>query len=345
MSEGAGAGSSRGMGRRTRSKRRTIPPLAPSPSVVRKPKRPRGVNDNFCNDHDVVVDEPPSGGVCEDDDEGDAHEGMADDEPDVKSQSRQGVDDDISLLAGSQDVVLQQHLSVVARALPISPVDKKPHQLCGVNECISGCYVARLHSECSKCPNPCIPGDCIVKNGQRWAHVRCATDALRGVPSIVRGFVRIDLDRAIMGAPQRAISLPATRGDDDAAAAGAAAARAADGGGGGNGDDDDNDDDQLGRRVSSDAAVVATVVSDGEDAEESASDAFLTAEQRRIKVAPSNPRELTRVNALAGSGKTTTMALKANYEVERASSRIRVGYFVYVQHCCCCGLLCGRVRL
>jgi hypothetical protein len=313
-------------------------------------------------------------GPCDEDDNND-------DDDDDDDEIDGGLDDPViekaavgPALAGSQDVAPHQHLAVLSRRLPLTPTKKAlpltlraPHQRCGESAC--GCFVAKYDSDCPKCPTRCRLGDCIVKQGQKWAHVRCPTDATRGAPSIFGGFVTIDTARAIGEAPsQRAITFSVVDNDDpvDPVPAADIAADAdhdahndddekdvpgssggssgAGGGGAGGGGAGGGGQGAPAAATSnagpSDVTMPHTrrVYSSGDVEHRQFDDERLTEEQRCLINAPSSPGEITRVGALAGSGKTTTMALKANHEIARAGSsrKMRVGYFVCVErftHC------------
>ena len=184
----------------------------------------------------------------------------------------------------------------------VTPVHRR-QRICNQKKQYGYCQcacTASFEQACQCCKERINVGDCINNPGYGWIHSVCGQDEKRGLPAIEEGFTPdVNLDRLLESEPPRARRRlkwgdeeeeEEVDGEDDK-------------------NEDNNDDDDYDEEDSKPHA----------EAEEEAHHDYLTDEQRRVKNYQPKLGDVICVNALAGCGKTTTIAMVCNNMEKDAS--------------------------
>lgn len=167
-----------------------------------------------------------------------------------------------------------------------------------VSESYCYCFRAGLEQQCQSCNRRIRLGHCIHKQGAGWVHVRCRDDEHRGITSIVRGLnpnIQM-IDNGDVGNGLNGMRQRLTYEESNAA-----------------------------------SAIVVTQ----EEAESSTDECPWTQEQLDILEYDASPGDLVCVNALAGCGKTTTIALLCNHLHEEGNEILYVVFGKQAQEEAC----------
>jgi len=152
------------------------------------------------------------------------------------------------------------------------------------------CFKARMPQNCQSCNERVEKGHCLHNLGYGWVHVRCDNDEKRTRRSLMNEF--IPQQKLLTGGEQK--TLLKQNGEEY---------------------DQSNSEDSTDLWETDDS-----------EAEE---EAVLTAEQRAILEYDARPRDTIRINALAGAGKTTTMAWLCHKLSDRLGRNSRILYVVF----------------
>mmetsp|Transcript_36437 Transcript_36437/g.88223 ORF Transcript_36437/g.88223 Transcript_36437/m.88223 type:complete len:829 (+) Transcript_36437:62-2548(+) len=176
------------------------------------------------------------------------------------------------------------------------------------------CFSARLSQDCQSCKNRIIPGDCIGKKAAGWCHTECPNEENRGLPSIRNSYNSVDhllllendpspqlqayasnarapVSMATVVTPEKPTKRPRLAADNSEFATETSTTSC--------------------RR----ALNFSSAKSDTDGAR--ASGVRETKEQQDILSYKAELGEIVAINALAGCGKTTTIALLCNKLQER----------------------------
>ena len=169
-----------------------------------------------------------------------------------------------------------------------APVTPPPRGWChrrqDYNGC--GCYKARLPQKCQSCKREVLQNDCIEKQVCGWVHVVCQGDSTRGLQSIISDFRHAPLDNQ----EEEMLSSVARRLLYSS-------------------EDEDNEHWQSAAETTQSSHAIPALVDNSDDEVEEEETLGLSAEQMRIlSHKPQFGGPPVCINALAGCGKTTTIA-------------------------------------
>lgn len=177
----------------------------------------------------------------------------------------------------------------------VTPLGKTENSYCleyRQNRCCH-CYKAKFKQDCQSCKSRVNVGDCVHNLGFGWVHKRCQQDDNRGLPSIQQGFspsVNLGLIKAESSSTTHAMRR--LKYDHESADENSAA-------------DPEDELESLSLKAEDDSDSP----NESEDEETNQQEHDLTKEQAAIIHFQPNQGDVVCVNALAGCGKTTTIAM------------------------------------